>query len=133
MALDLMRESGQPQEAVDAFARLLALYEAGDTGLLASSELEPAPEPERLERLPAAEGLDGVVTIRLNGGLGTTMGLDGPKSLIEVKPGLTFLDVIARQARWAGVPLVLMNSIATRAATVPGLSEEFLQSRLPRL
>src|SRR4051812_18953354 len=133
MALDLMRESGQPPEAVEAFARLLGLYEAGDTGLLASSELEPAPEPQRLEDLPAADGLEGVVMIRLNGGLGTTMGLDGPKALIEVKPGLTLLDVIRRQS--GAAPLVLMNSFATSEASraaAPG-AIELLQHRVPRL
>lgn len=33
-----------------------------------------------------------VVVVKLNGGLGTTMGCHGPKSLIEVRPGLSFLD-----------------------------------------
>lgn len=30
--------------------------------------------------------------VKLNGGLGTTMGCNGPKSLIELRKGLTFLD-----------------------------------------
>ena len=35
--------------------------------------------------------------VKLNGGLGTSMGMDRAKSLLEVRDGLTFLDVIARQ------------------------------------
>ena len=35
--------------------------------------------------------------LRLNGGLGTSMGLSGAKSLLEAKDGLSFLDIIARQ------------------------------------
>ena len=76
------------------------------------------------------------------------MGLRGPKSLIEVKPGHTFLDVIARQvlalrARHdARLPLVLLDSFSTRARTlealpaalaVPGIPPDFLQSREPKL
>ena len=43
------------------------------------------------------------------------MGLSGPKSLLQVKPGASFLDVLARQVlalrEWHGarLPLVLMN------------------------
>jgi UTP--glucose-1-phosphate uridylyltransferase len=60
------------------------------------------------------------VIVKLNGGLGTSMGLSGPKSLLEVKPGASFLDVLARQVlalrerHGARLPLVLMNSAVTR-------------------
>lgn len=35
--------------------------------------------------------------LKLNGGLGTTMGCVGPKSVIEVREGMTFLDLSVRQ------------------------------------
>ena len=60
------------------------------------------------------------MVIKLNGGLGTSMGMDRAKSLLEVKDGMAFLDVIAeqivalRRATGARIPLVLMNSFATR-------------------
>ena len=38
-----------------------------------------------------------VVVLKLNGGLGTSMGMTRAKSLLEVKEGQTFLDVIVRQ------------------------------------
>jgi UTP--glucose-1-phosphate uridylyltransferase len=128
-----MRADGAGEHAIAAFTRLYERALAGDRGLLRSARLEPVADLPALEDLPAGRDLRGVAMIKLNGGLGTTMGLDGPKSLVEVKPGVTFLDVIARQARALGVPLVLMNSFATREAVVRGLSEEFLQSRVPRL
>jgi UTP--glucose-1-phosphate uridylyltransferase len=132
-AVGRMRADGAGEAAIAAFTRLYERARAGDAGVLPSAELEPVNDVPALEDLPAAEGLDALVMVKVNGGLGTSMGLDGPKSLIDVKPGVTFLDVIARQARALRIPLVLMNSFATRDARVPGLSEEFLQSRVPRL
>ncbi|KAF4355703.1 hypothetical protein F8388_001061 [Cannabis sativa] len=41
--------------------------------------------------------LNKLVVLKLNGGLGTTMGCTGPKSVIEVRDGLTFLDLIVIQ------------------------------------
>lgn len=83
--------------------------------------------------------LDKLVVIKLNGGLGTSMGCHGPKSVIPVRSDLTFLDLTVQQIevciRWfcenetpnlmcsffqslnrqynANVPLVLMNSFNT--------------------
>ena len=94
--------------------------------------------------------LDRLVVVKLNGGLGTSMGLSGPKSLLEVKPGTSFLDVLAtqvlalRERHGARLPLVLMNSAATRGPSldalrrydglrVPGVPLDFLQGREPKL
>lgn len=38
-----------------------------------------------------------MAVLKLNGGLGTTMGCVGPKSAIEVRDGMTFLDLSVRQ------------------------------------
>ena len=38
-----------------------------------------------------------LVVIKLNGGLGTSMGCKGPKSTITVRDDLTFLDLTIRQ------------------------------------
>ncbi|HEY3955502.1 MAG TPA: UTP--glucose-1-phosphate uridylyltransferase [Streptosporangiaceae bacterium] len=125
-------------------------------GRLPGDVLEPVPDPPRLDELPdpppgqARDVLDQLVIIKLNGGLGTTMGLSGPKSLLEVKPGTSFLDVIAtqvlalRKQHGARLPLVLMNSAATRDPSlrvlrrhehlaVPGLPLDFLQGREPKI
>jgi UTP--glucose-1-phosphate uridylyltransferase len=90
------------------------------------------------------------VIVKLNGGLGTSMGLSGPKSMIKVKADTTFLDVIATQVlalrqRHEGVrlPLLLMNSTITQGPSVdllrsrglelPGLPLDFLQGREPKI
>src|SRR5437764_7998569 len=127
-----MRAAHVSEVGIRAFERLYALLAGGDRGVLASSELEPLAEVPSLERLPGdgapTDVLDRTVVVRLNGGLGTTMGLSGPKSLVEVKPGLTFLDVIARQVlaarrrTGARLPLVLMNSVATRGQSLEALA-----------
>ncbi len=40
-----------------------------------------------------------LVVLKLNGGLGTTMGCTGPKSAIEVRNDLTFLDLTVQQIK----------------------------------
>eukprot|EP00026_Physarum_polycephalum_P005875 Phypoly_transcript_05914.p1 GENE.Phypoly_transcript_05914~~Phypoly_transcript_05914.p1 ORF type:complete len:519 (+),score=69.14 Phypoly_transcript_05914:182-1738(+) len=67
--------------------------------------------------------LDKVVILKLNGGLGIRMGLKGPKSAIEVSPGITFLDLTVMHVEhmntkyMCDIPLVLMNSFNTDEAT----------------
>jgi UTP--glucose-1-phosphate uridylyltransferase len=67
--------------------------------------------------------LDKLVVIKLNGGLGTSMGCQGPKSVISVRNDLTFLDLTVQQIESlnrtynANVPLVLMNSFNTDEET----------------
>lgn len=41
--------------------------------------------------------LDKLVVVKLNGGLGTSMGCHGPKSVIPVRSDLTFLDLTVQQ------------------------------------
>lgn len=62
------------------------------------------PNPEQVvkyENITQVEGaaalLDKLVVLKLNGGLGTSMGCVGPKSVIEVREGNTFLDLTVRQ------------------------------------
>ena len=76
--------------------------------------------------------------LKLNGGLGTSMGMTKAKSLLEVKDGHTFLDVIARQVlhlrerHGARIPLLLMNSFATRDDTLAALERyPDLEARRP--
>merc|ERR1719327_1767959 len=100
-----------------------------------------AEEPELLKE---------TVMVKLNGGLGTGMGLEKAKSLLELKDGMTFLDFIAQQVTDMrskfGVPLafMLMNSFATSEDTLAYLSKyadlksdglplEFVQNKAPKL
>ncbi|KDO57324.1 hypothetical protein CISIN_1g012172mg [Citrus sinensis] len=106
--------------------------------------LAPVPEdPAETKKL-----LDKLVVLKLNGGLGTTMGCTGPKSVIEVRNGLTFLDLIVIQienlnAKYGcNVPLLLMNSFNTHDDTSKIIEKysksnveihTFNQSQYPRL
>jgi UTP--glucose-1-phosphate uridylyltransferase len=146
-----MREAGQPEEAIRNFASAYRRLESGESAMLPSADLEPAGDVDTLEDLPEADagGLDRVAVVKLNGGLATTMGLRSPKSLIEARAGRSFLDIIIgntlalRRRYGARLPLVLMNSQATRADTTraleshpdldAGLPVDFLQSMEPKL
>ncbi|CDW53031.1 UDP glucose pyrophosphorylase [Trichuris trichiura] len=64
-----------------------------------------------------------LVVVKLNGGLGTSMGCKGPKSLIAVRHDLTFLDLTIQQLEYLNnrhkvdIPLILMNSFNTEEDT----------------
>src|SRR4051794_10281685 len=147
-----MRGAGVSDATREAFRQMYEQLVAGHSGEIPSEELEPVRDLRRLEDLPTDvpdELVDRVVVVKLNGGLGTSMGLSGPKSLIEVKPGWSFLDVIAKQVlalrrrHHARLPLVLMDSFSTQEPTLEALARyddlevnvplDFLQSRVPRL
>lgn len=149
-----MADAGLLPLQIEAFRRAYGRLRQGERGLLRSHDLEPVEDLPRRADLPPpdqpARYLRKLAVLRLNGGLGTTMGLEGPKSLLPVKEGLTFLDLLVRQVlhlrRQSGcrVPLLLLNSFATSGPTrqalaaypdlqVPGLPLEVLQSRVPKV
>lgn len=129
------------------------------------SEKGPSIVWERIEKLPedavkdyfslpepstelVREMLNKLVVIKLNGGLGTSMGCHGPKSMIHVRNDLNFLDLTVQQIEHlnktydVNVPLVLMNSFNTDDDTqkfvrrYKGLQVEiytFNQSCFPRI
>ena len=147
-AEDKMRAAGQHEEAIANFRSAFERLVAGDSGLLESGDLEPASEVPTLEELPSADGraLERVAVVRLNGGLATTMGLRQPKSLVQVREGHSFLDIIIGQAVTLRrrfeipLPLILMNSQVTREQTEQALKArgddgavDFLQSVEPKL
>src|SRR5437867_10356551 len=131
-----MEQAGIARPAIDAFKSSYSKLLAGDTGLIPESEIQPVSDLPRLDGLKVTENqalLSQTVVIKLNGGLGTGMGLEGPKSLLEVKNGLTFLDFIARQILFLRekhrqpLRFLLMNSFNTTGQTL-----DFLQ-RYPEL
>src|SRR4051794_17123459 len=98
--LEKMRREGLAEAAVETFRHYYEQLEAGETGLMPEDSIEPVsdlPGYDDLSDADAADLLDRAVVLKLNGGLGTSMGMTGPKSLLEVKDGMTFLDVITRQ------------------------------------
>ena len=151
-ATEKMKQEGLPEIAIDTFAHYEALLREGEQGTLPESELEPLTDVPGIDDLPEPEAsaLERAVVLKLNGGLGTSMGMTKAKSLLEVKDGHTFLDVIARQVlhlrerHGAEIPLLLMNSFATRDDTLAalerypdlaleGLPLDFVQGKVPKL
>jgi UTP--glucose-1-phosphate uridylyltransferase len=144
-----MTATGSSPAAVACFRHYCLQYRSGQARTeLREEDLRPPPEEalRRFEELPAgtAADLGQTLVIKLNGGLGTSMGLTRAKSLLAVKPGVTFLDVIARQALGLGLRLLFMNSYNTRRDTLdylvryPDLRRnhlplDFLQNQFPRI
>ena len=154
-AVERMRARGIDDRAIRVFERFYAQLERGTTGVIPEADIAPLADVPLLADLDVedsarAEALSRTAVVKLNGGLGTSMGLSGPKSVLEVRDGLTFLDVIARQVlalrerHGVQVPLLLMNSFRTREESlqvlghypgleVDGLPLDFLQSAEPKL
>src|SRR5919112_662914 len=152
-SIEKMRSDDVGDAAVRAFADAYERLREGETGVLPEAEIEPVDDVPDADELDdddaAADVLDSAVVLKLNGGLGTSMGMTGPKSLVEVKDGLTFLDIIVRQVlglrerTGARVPLVLMNSFSTRDASLRALERhdgiradvplDFVQNKVPKL
>ena len=133
-SVEKMEAEGVHQAAIAAFTHAYEARAGGDTGILPEADIEPVNDLPRADELPEGDpdDLGKAVVIKLNGGLGTSMGMTKAKSLVEVKDGLTFLDVIARQATTAGVPLLLMNSFRTRDDSLTVLERyEELRGELP--
>jgi UTP--glucose-1-phosphate uridylyltransferase len=149
-----MRKDGQPELAIAAFADAYAQLAAGATGLIPESDLTPVDALPTLTDLAPyrARGeadLDRLVVIKLNGGLGTTMGLERAKSLLPVRGQRRFIDLIADQVvdlrgRFsARLPLVTMDSFRTQAdvrealaghaVTMQDIAASFLQHRVPKV
>jgi len=133
-----MRAERLPDVIIRTFEHYYRQLAEGRTGLIPEAEIRPVaalPDAETFGPDLAAVGraaLPKTALVKLNGGLGTGMGLERAKTLLVVKEGLTFLDVIARQAIRAGVPLVLMNSYVTRDDSLAALrSYPELESRIP--
>jgi UTP--glucose-1-phosphate uridylyltransferase len=153
-AREKMAAAGVEPVAIEVFAHYYRLVETGATGMIAESTIEPL-DMAALDEVDvpadvAADAIRTTVVIKLNGGLGTSMGMDRAKSLLEVREGLTFLDIIVRQVlalreRYdAPLPLLFMDSFRTSQETLEALAGydglaiddlplEFLQNKEPKL
>ncbi|NOX60659.1 MAG: UTP--glucose-1-phosphate uridylyltransferase [Chloroflexi bacterium] len=144
-----MRAAQLPELAIETFKYYYAKLLDGETGLIPEDEIIPIETLPDLEQFPpelaevGQAALKKTVIIKLNGGLGTSMGLQKAKSLLPVKGDLTFLDIIARHALHRGAPLVLMNSFNTREDSLALLQRypalhgdiplDFLQHKVPKV
>ena len=144
-----MKAEGLPEIAIETFMFYYTQLADGHSGLIPESSIMPVEHLPDLETFPKTLAKVGqrflpkTIVLKLNGGLGTNMGMDRAKSLLTVKDGLSFLDIIARQARLIGMRLVLMNSFSTRSDCLAALKDypelrddiplDFVQHKAPKI
>jgi len=141
-----MKAAGLQPVVTDTFAYYYNKVISGETGFIYDNDIRRVAADEfcSSDALGAytktgKQALPYTVRITLNGGLGTSMGLTTAKSLLEVRNGKSFLDIIAEQSRIAGVRLALMNSFNTHEDTSAALANmnasplTFLQHKFPKI
>jgi len=150
-----MEAAGLDPTAIAAFEYAYGAWKQGGAGLIPENSIEPIASLPAYDEIvrdtkPADDAmLRETVFLKLNGGLGTGMGLQKAKSLLEVREGLTFLDLIIRQlhafraSRGISPRFMLMNSFSTSADTKaflqrfpeldPFESLELLQNKVPKI
>merc|ERR1719454_2104534 len=120
--------------------------------MMPESTLDAVESLQKYEDLKIEENpelLKKTVILKLNGGLGTGMGLDKAKSLLPVSDGNSFLDLIAKQVDSmkkefkTDLKFMLMNSFSTSKDTSAALAQykdlgtgsdlEFVQNKAPKV
>jgi len=135
-----MEKENISPSAISAFEATFNSLVSGATGIIHEADITPAADLVDAEAImnggvePDASLLDETVVLKLNGGLGTGMGLDKAKSLLKVKGDDTFLDLTAKQvismrnSFGRKVKFMLMNSFSTSDDTL-----EFFRTKYPEL
>ena len=151
-----MTTAGMGDAVIRAFRRNYEALLRNETGMIPEDGISPAVGLPSFEEIGAAGEVDSsflsqAVVIKLNGGLGTGMGLQGPKSMLSVRDGINFLDLMVRQildlrkSSGANVRLLLMNSFSTSEETLAHLAKyraegladasevELMQNQIPKI
>jgi UDP-N-acetylglucosamine pyrophosphorylase len=149
-----MEAAGVSEPAIRAFERNYAQLEHDDSGLIPECSIEPVESLPTLADIASHHEPDPVLlaataVLKLNGGLGTGMGLERAKSLLPVHDGLTFLDLIIRQllhfrnTSEREVHFLVLNSFSTSADTLAALAKypelgapaalELMQNKIPKV
>lgn len=149
-----MQNAGLNDLAIQAFSTYYYQVLEGASGKLYEKDIDPPDNDkivqyEHLHKEPFPP-LEKLVVIKLNGGLGTSMGLKKAKTLLKVKGELNFLDIIARQIlelreeSEKNIPLLFMHSFNTREDSLAHLKIyqdlplhhlplDFLQNKFPKI
>jgi len=143
-----MESAGLHPVVIDTFTYYYKKVVTGETGLISDKDIRPVSSDEIEDADHVKEYADAgrkvlknAVIIKLNGGLGTSMGLTRTKSLLKIKNGKTFLEIILKQAERYDVQLSLMNSFSTHDDTLAAISSIkpsvfpllFLQNKFPKI
>lgn len=150
----LMQEENLNSKVISMFEFYYNQVRDGVTGLLSKDEIKPPSKLNIVEYSDLSNKtgsyLDKLAVIKLNGGLGTSMGLTKAKSLLPVKGENTFLDLIAKQimhlrkVKNNSIPLILMDSFNTQIDTLNYLKKydslklddlplDFVQNKFPKI
>lgn len=154
-AIQKMQKAGVDSTAIKVFASHYRALTSGATGIIPEADIVPVKSLPKLSDVQVSEAsstsaLQKTVVIKLNGGLGTSMGLDKAKTLLPVRNNKTFLDIMIGQIMYtrektsARLPLIFMNSFRTRDDTskyiekhadlkVGNLPIDFLQNSNPKI
>lgn len=150
-----MKAEGLSDASINAFRYSYNELLSGSTGCLAEDTISAVKSLPNLDAdikgniVCDPTLLKSSVVLKLNGGLGTSMGLDKAKSLLEVKNGNSFLDLTAKQVLSMRkefklpVKFMLMNSFNTSTDTLNFLSKyreiiedptlELMQNKVPKI
>lgn len=154
-AIKKMQGAEVDPTAIEVFASQYRALTSGATGIIRESDILPVKSFPKLTDIEvnnklSVDALKKTVVIKLNGGLGTSMGLDKAKTLLPVRDNKTFLDIMigqilhTREQTKARLPLIFMNSFRTRSDTtnyiekhkelqVGDLPVDFLQNSNPKI
>ncbi|CAN9335040.1 unnamed protein product [Alternaria alternata] len=80
-----------------------------DWNRIAPPKAEQVVSYDDLANTEAVEYLNKLAVVKLNGGLGTSMGCVGPKSVIEVRDGMSFLDFIIKKYEGHNIDILTFN------------------------
>ncbi len=152
--MQTMKAEGLNSLVIDTFLHYYHELLEGKTGKLSRNQINK-PADHNLIHYQALKDiktnyLDRLAVIKLNGGLGTGMGLKKAKSLLPVKGNLSFLDIIIQQilclrnSYQCQLPLIFMNSFNTRQDSLEvidkypdikkqSMSLDFVQNKFPKI
>lgn len=154
-AIKKMQDADVDATAIKVFASHYHALVSGATGIIPEADILPVKSLPKLADVRVSEdsssdALKKTVIIKLNGGLGTSMGLDKAKTLLPVRDNKSFLDIMigqimhTRKESVARLPLIFMNSFRTRGDTAKYLEKhddlrvgklpiDFLQNSNPKI
>ncbi len=130
---ELMHNRDVPEIVIRTFRQFYAQLLEGRKGLIPESEILPIDSIADAETIPDGLEQEGraalpkTVFLKLNGGLGTSMGLNQAKSSLIARDNYSFLEIIARHSLHENLLLILMNSFATHK------NSEYLFDKYPDL
>ncbi|RJQ58294.1 MAG: UTP--glucose-1-phosphate uridylyltransferase [Desulfobacteraceae bacterium] len=143
-----MEQAGIEPLVIQTFEYYYRKVVSGEKGFLFEGDIEPIQKNDLRDSQDLAayeragrSALKNAVMIVLNGGLGTSMGLTGAKSLLEAKHGRSFLEITLGQAQRKGVELCFMNSFNTHQDTIDAVTRagfqnppaHFVQNKFPKI